>query len=208
MSEPRMSYSQGDEEKYIVEAVGDLGVSGSVLDIGAWHPTDKSNSRRLIELGFIAVLVEPSPEPFLSLLKAYGGNDDRSDPGAITLICAAVTLEPGLVKLHATADAVSTTSEAWLEKWRETGGFYGSFLTPAITMEDIFSRYGNFDFVNIDAEGVSVDLFMRMLDLDARPKCCCVEIDAGRHEELEARSQAEGYRIVYENSNNAVMVLS
>src|SRR5882672_403154 len=186
-----LMYSQADEERYIVEAVSHFANTGKLLDIGAWHPTEFSNSRRLIELGFSAILIEPSPEPFLSLLKEYGDSEKH------ILICAAVWLEAGLIKLHATADAVSTIDDKEYARWKETGGFYGSFLTNAITMDDIFNRYGgNFEFVNFDAEGVSVDLFLRMLELGPRPKCCCVEIDQGRDEELASRAQAAGYRSV------------
>ncbi len=183
----------------ILEAVGELGKKGSLLDIGAWHPTELSNSRALIELGFSATLIEPSPEPFISLVKEYGEHPN------VLLICAAVTLEPGLVKLHATADAVSTTSDAEREKWRHSGGFYGSFLTWGLTLEEISNRFGGFSFINYDAEGISADLFLHALELGWETTCVCVETD-GRAEEIITKATPRGYHVVYGNGTNLVLV--
>jgi FkbM family methyltransferase len=206
-----MSYSQFDEEKHILAAVipahGAVGTGGwgndgcgMFLDIGAYHPTDKSNTRALYELGWNGVMIEPSPMPFDTLLREYG-DDER-----VTLICAAVGFECGLVKLYATADAVSTTREAERDVWDEKGGYYGSFLTPQITLEQISNQFGGFEFVNFDAEGISVDLFRRAMELGWRPHCCCVEIDK-RMGELAEVATGHGYKIVYANGTNAVMTL-
>jgi FkbM family methyltransferase len=214
-----MSYSQFDEEKHILAALGcqhwktiyDLGSdpnmqrtalvgAGAYLDIGAYHPTDKSNTRALYERGWSGVMIEPSPMPFDTLLREYG-NDER-----VTLICAAVGFECGLTTIHATADAVSTTVDAEYELWKERGGYYGHFLTPQITLEQISNQFGGFEFVNFDAEGISVDLFRRAMELGWRPRCCCVEID-GRMGELAAVATSHGYKIVYANGTNAVMTL-
>ncbi len=193
-----LKYSQFEEEKYILEALKHS--TGRFLDIGAYHPKVFSNTRALYERDWSGIMIEPSPMPFDSLLREYG-NDER-----ITLICAAVGFETGLVKLYATADAVSTTSEKEHEVWATEGGFYGSFLTPQITLEQISNQFGGFDFINFDAEGISVDLFRRAMDLGWRPRCCCVEID-GRMGELASVATGRGYKIVYANGTNAVMNL-
>ena len=74
-------YSQFQEQPAILEAfgyrAGDDGVVATdevltntrFLDIGAWHPTDKSNSRALIELGWSGVLFEPTPGNMINLLR-------------------------------------------------------------------------------------------------------------------------------------------
>ncbi len=192
-----MSYSQFNEERHILAACPP---NGAFLDIGAYHPTDKSNTRALYERGWSGVMIEPSPMPFDTLLREYG-NDER-----VTLICAAVGFENSLVKLYASADAVSTSSVAERDKWAEKGGYYGAFLTPQITLEQISNQFGGFDFVNFDAEGISVDLFRRAMDLGWQPRCVCVEID-GRMGELAAVATSHGYKIVYANGTNAVMTL-
>lgn len=198
-----MSYSQYDEEKYILEAFGDK-IDGTFLDIGAWHPTKFSNTRALYELGWSfecgwsGVMIEPSPGPMLSLLKEY------SEESRIILVQAAVGIEPGLAELHVTDDAVSTLSCKEYQRWKETTEFHGSVMVPTITLEDIGNRFGGFDFVNIDAEGLSVDLFNRLLTLGWEPHCICVEHDS-RLEEL-ASVATRIYQLVYANGTNAVWV--
>ncbi len=179
-------YSQQNEEEQILAATADLTDRPRFLDIGAWDPKEFSNTRALFERGWGGVMIEPSPVPFNNLLKEYG-NEKR-----ITLVCAAVALEPGLVTLWATADAVSSTIEP--TEWKSVGGYYGKFQTPAITPAEISNRFGGFQFVNIDAEGISVDLFKVFIgDLNWRPNVWCVEIDK-RAEELAAVAEAAGYR--------------
>jgi FkbM family methyltransferase len=188
-------YSQYEEEKYILESVGER--TGTFLDIGAWHASQFSNTRRLFEIGWTGVLIEPSPEPFLGLLKEYG-----NDP-MVSLICAAVGFEKCAVKMHATADAVSTSSEAVYRQWKNAGGYYGSFWAPQITIEDILNQFGGFDFVNFDAEGISADLFIHYLRTGQRPRCMSVEHD-DRLVEISQQAQKCGYKAIYTNGTNVV----
>ncbi len=191
-------YSQYDEEAAILAHTP---AAGKFLDIGAWHPTQFSNTRALFERGWSGVMIEPSPEPFLALLKTYG-NEPR-----ITLICAAVGFERCMVKFHATADAVSTSSEEVYKQWKTAGGYYGSFYAPQFRLEELFNQFGGgFNFVNFDAEGISVDIARRFLELEQRPQCFCVEHD-GRIVEISRRAQQAGYSAVLTNGTNIVFAL-
>lgn len=203
-------YSQQKEEEQILEAFqnhrGHL-TDGRFLDIGAYHPKTFSNTRALFERGWsVGVMIEPSPGPMRTLLKEYG-REPR-----ITLIQAAVSLQPGMIEMQITDDALSTSDAGVAETWRESGGYFGKMLVPAITPHDIANRFGGFDFINIDAEGVSVDLFSHMITLGWRPTCWCVEID-GRAGELAAIAQGAGYKSagddafgVLGNGTNVVLV--
>lgn len=192
-----MKYSQFDEEQAILD-VCLKNDTGTFLDVGAWHPTDKSNTRALFEAGWSGVMIEPAPEPFLSLLKEYG-HEPR-----VQIICAALGWERGLAKLHVTADMLSTLSDEHRAKWEQVAAYYGQFWTPVVTWDDIFNQFGGFEFVNIDAEGTSVELFFKLLETAARPTCICLEHD-GRLVEAAARATAQGYRITYSNGTNVVM---
>lgn len=188
-------YSQRNEQALILDAVG--AQVGAFLDIGSWHPTSMSNTRALYELGWSGVMIEPSPEPFLSLLKEYG-NEPR-----ISLICAAVGFERSLTKFHASADALSTSSEEQYQKWKAVGGFYGSFYAPVITLADITNQWGGFDFVSIDTEGTSVDLFKALLQTAMRPRTICVEHDQ-RFAECGLAARTVGYQEKYRSEENLV----
>ena len=168
------------------------------LDIGAWHPAQFSNTRALYELGWSGVMIEPSPGPMRSLLAEYG-NDGR-----ITLGQAAVALDSGpMIRLHVTDDAVSTSREEEYQKWKERGGFLGALMVPRITLAEIAAWFGGFDFWNIDAEGLSADLFLQALTIGLLPTCVCVEHD-GRLVELANAATRQHYTMTYSNATNAV----
>lgn len=192
------SFSQYGEDTYLGELFPD-GYVGRFLDIGAWSPTCFSNSRALYLAGWSGVMVEPSPEPFLGLLKEYG-NEPR-----IQLVCAAVGFDRHCVKLHATADAVSTSDEASYQKWKSHADFVGSFYIPVLTLTDIFNQFeGGYDFVNIDTEGTSVDLLHVLLSTSALPKAICVEHDDRLVEVFQAGEKC-GYRALHVNGTNVVL---
>ncbi len=193
-------YSQGEEERYILQAFENReGCQRRLLDIGAYHPTCFSNTRALYELGWSGVMIEPSPGPMLALLEAYG-TDER-----ITLIQAAMAKLPGLVSLHVSDDAVSTSSETEFDRWKDAAKFRGSIMVPAITWGDIANQWGGFDFANIDAEGSSAELFLEMLELKLYPTCVCMEFD-GRLQEILSAATAREYRAVLVNGTNCVVV--
>ena len=192
-----MKYSQYLEEPAILAAVEGVTFK-RLLDIGAWDPVEKSNSRALIEAGWGGLLIEPSPMPLKNLAHFYAFNR------GVTIIGAPLGLEPGLIELQLSDDAVSTSSREHAELWKESGGYYGRALFPAITLEQIANQFGGgFEFINIDTESTSVDVCRRIIDLDWRPRCICVEHD-NRLAELCAFMTATGYKLVYSNGTNGV----
>lgn len=172
---------------------------GRFLDIGAWHPTEFSNTRALFELGWSGVMIEPSPGPMLNLLEEYGHKP------RVILIQAAVSKEGGMLELWATDDAVSTSIETEHERWKDATKFRGRVLVPSITVADIGQRFGGFDFVNIDAEGHSAELFLEFMRLGMYPNCICVEHDSQHGRILEVAT-AQHYQVTLANSTNLVMV--
>jgi FkbM family methyltransferase len=220
--------SQFEEEKHILKAFGSH--VGRFLDIGCWDPITFSNSRALVERGWSGVMIEPAPGPFIELLRCctrcgesvddrkrevYGERKQREcskcgglrygfDP-RFTLIHAAVALEPGLIEMSVTDDALSTSDEASRAKWDAVGGFYGKMLAPVITLDQIAQRFGGFDFVNLDVEGQSAELCLQMFRLGWQPTVICVESD-GRDNEIIAKASPLHYHVVYGNGQNLVMV--
>lgn len=190
-------YSQYGEQAHILAEFGDH--VGRFLEIGAYHPTQFSNTRALVERGWSGVMIEPAPGPMQALIREYG-KDDR-----IVLINAALGFERGIAKMWATDDAVSTTEEANYQQWRHAGGFYGAFYTPVITLHDVFNQFGGgFDFMSIDTEGTSCNVFHALLETTAFPRVICVEHD-GRSVELQQAAHAKGYRTVDINGTNLVL---
>lgn len=202
------TYSQYGEDLVIQEIFSRINAeptSFRLLDIGAWDPIEKSNSRLLIEQGWSAVLIEPSPTPLRNLIGAYGPRFSRKQNQDITVVGAAVGLTAGLVKMAITDDAVSTSDSGVEKLWQEKGGYIGHAYFPVITLQDIFNRFGGvFDFVNIDAEGLSVELAIEYLKTEAFPRVMCVEHDS-RQVELMQVAARRGYSAREMNGTNIIL---
>ena len=193
-------YSQFGEQQHILAALAGID-EGHFLDIGAFHPTDKSNTRALFEMGWSGVMVEPSPGPMLSLLSAYG-NEPR-----IILVQAVVSSEilPVLRCLYASDAGVATTEVAEYARWKGLVPFQGSVFVPRILISRIYEWFGPFHFVSIDSEGTSIELLGALIEGGARPQCICVEHN-GREREAAA-IYAPFYRLVYRNMENLILSL-
>lgn len=188
-------YSQGLEQDFILSVVPKTGM---FLDIGAWNPTDKSNTRALYERGWAGVMFEPSPGPMRQLIDAYG-KDSR-----IRLVSAAVSVTSELIaRMHISDDALSTTEQKEYEKWRKDATFNGTLIVPVMTVRDVIAFFGEFDFISIDTEGTSVDIFEEFLRLGVRPACICVEYN-DRKAEAIAYAQKCQFDPIHENENNLI----
>ncbi len=201
-------YSQNGEQKYILQAlgidpVGLFSARRKLLDIGAWNAKTFSNSRALIELGWSAVLFEPSPGPLKGLVQEYGHNLN------VDVVGCAVTVHGGLLELAVSDDAVSADADntEHLSKW-EGYGFYGTMTTNSLSLLAVLANWGPFDFVSIDTEGSSVDLFVALCQSKHRPRCVVVEHDS-RWEELQAAAEPAGYKPMHPREENGInMVFS
>lgn len=195
-----IDYSQCGEQAAILAAFnGATETIGRALDIGAWNAKTFSNTRALYELGWSLTMIEPSPAPMLGLLEEYGESE------RVTLVQACMGIEPGLVDLHVSDDAVSTSDGATFEKWKAHAKFMGRMMVPVLTWEDISNRFGGFDMVSIDAEGQSSDLFLRMLHLGIFPHCVVVEHDE-RTTELLSAATPHHYKATFVNQTNLVLI--
>ena len=201
-----MSYSQYGEDLTIAEIFTNAQQhTGRLLDIGAWDPIEKSNSRLLIEQGWSAVLIEPSPTPLRNLIGAYGPRFVRKPDQDIIVVGAAVGLVNGMVKMAITDDAVSTSDPNVERIWKDAGGYIGHGFFPSITLQDIFNNWGgDYDFVNIDAEGLSVELAIAYLKTEAFPRVLCVEHDS-RQVELMQVAAKRGYSAREMNGTNIIL---
>lgn len=172
---------------------------GRVLEIGAWHPTDKSNSRLFIERGWEAVLVEPSPKSLADLAREYSVNPK------VTIAGFPITCHGGTITMHLTDDAL--TGESIPAQWKESGGFYGTAVMNSMSMLEFVRQYGgDFQVVSIDAEGTSVDLFNELVNAGPRPRIVILEHD-DRHAEIAAISRRANYRTVvgYPEGTNTIL---
>jgi FkbM family methyltransferase len=191
--------SQYGEDDIFVPLLGDK--PGRILDFGAYHPKDKSNSRTLIEKGWEAVLIDVSPYAMQSLLEEYGENPK------VTLMNAAVAPQKcGLMRIRMTADGVSSNDPAVIQVWEKVGGYRGWVYVPTIGIQDIWDQFGQFDCVSIDVEGSSAEIAIEWLKMGGRSKVMIVEHD-NRIVEIMQVAQECGYKCVFANGTNIILSL-
>lgn len=193
-------YSQHDEEDAIITELASYGseVTGRLLDIGAYDGKTFSNSLRLIELGWRAVLVEPSPQAFLALLALH------SERQHVTLVNVAIAAESLARVFHHCPDAVSTLKDEHAELWRGAGVPFQPYRLWTVTPSQLFSAVGyDFDFINIDVEGTNLEVFRAMpWEQLTSLKVICIEHE-GRADAMEAML-GPGFERYFFNGENVI----
>lgn len=193
-------YSQYGEQ---IAILAHTPAKGTLLDLGAFHPTELSNSRALIEhRGYAAVLVDAGPTQVKNLAAFY------KDVEHVKVVQALVVPESfigasSFHPIHVTDDAVSTSEKRVHDLWKGTADYYGSvWMQPVPVCQFIRCFTRNPNFINIDVEGQSADIFLDLLN-HASPACWCVEHD-DRADELVAKAAHYKYREVLRNGTNLV----
>lgn len=194
-------YSQNGEATVIAEVFGSF--IGRFLEIGACDGLLVSNTLSLVERGWSGVMVEPSPRAFLELQKRHGTNPH------LTLVHAAVGLGYGMSKFWdgPSAEGYATTEESNRAKWQHLAVFENPFYVPLIPVSEILREFpGPIDFLSIDTEGTSTELFLGFPLDSIRPKALCIEHDGNLSECLTWASYWK-YKEVARNAENLVFVL-
>jgi len=198
-------FSQRDEEKYIVKYFNqhNLKSGGHLLDIGAYDGKTFSNTRQLVLQGWSGVMVEPSPSLTGVLEKLYWNNPK------IKVLKVGVGLKAGILPFYNFyGDAIGTFDIAHAKLWAGKGKRgWKEIKIEVITVSDLFSRMGyNFDFINIDAEGWSVDVLGVMpLNKLKRLKMICVEFEH-KQEKVLQMVQHHGFRLLHQTAENLLLV--
>ncbi len=200
-------YSQRDEETYILRFFRNA-PQGRFLDIGAYDGHTFSNTKALADKGWGGVCVEAAPTVFTGLLETYKGRSD------IQLVCAAVTTDGNsLTPFHLSYDAVSTTVEAHRDLWAAQDVAFFPILMATVSAENLVwaAPARPYEFVNIDTEGTSVDIFTELLGLTAgRParmmetQLWCVEHDM-QWPRIGALCHQYGLEQVHQTAENVLL---
>lgn len=150
-----MSYSQNDEEEAIVRFFGTT--PGRFLDVGAYDGLTFSNTRRLLELGWRGVMVEPSAPNFVRLIENM-----KPFAGRVIMVQAAVSENHSQIHRLYMDEAPergwchTISKECW-DSGSVTTPSSAHVLVPTISMGEL-EDYGPFDFISIDAEWEDVGI--------------------------------------------------
>lgn len=192
---PRYGYTQNEEELYIIRSLSSIS-KGRFLDIGAHDGITFSSTRRLWELGWTGVYVEPSPDVLPALIK-NAGEHCKVFPVAIAENC-------GIMDFYsAGGDMLGTLSQKHVSLWEPVVNFR-RVKVEVIDIQELSERAGtSFDFINIDVEGLNLEVFNQFDWKVWNPKCICVEYEShGQH--ITNVLTMLGYKLVYKSGENLV----
>lgn len=196
----KMKYSQSDEELFIEDYFADK-PNGRFIDIGAYDVWRFSNVRKLYEIGWGGVLVEPAPPNYKSISEHYA-NDSR-----VIVLNIAIGETTGEIDFYdCNGDAISTTDEAHKAKWEAGGVKYTKIKVQQVSTVGFFNTYGHdVDFLSLDTESTNVIIFRSIPDFVwERLKMVVIEHDTFQ-EEIENKLKPFGFYTLYVNSENIIL---
>jgi FkbM family methyltransferase len=169
-------YSQNNEEKI----VGDFfkGNTGTLLSIGENNGSHLSNCLALIENGWNATLVEPSPTVFPDLceLHIHRGNVYCLNVAVANYNGKAVFYESGTHLKKGDRSLLSSLNKKETEKWRKSTDFY-EVKVDVVDFKTLLnlSPYKTFEFISIDIEGTEMSVLSQINLIDIGCACICIE---------------------------------
>lgn len=195
-------YSQSGEEGVIVDYF--KGRTGTFLSIGENDGVTFSNVRRLAELGWTGVMVEPSPTAFKKLKENYAGKT------GFYFYNFALGTSNGKVKFWDSGSHIgngdhgllSTMNPSEKERWK--GQEYTEIEVQCFRWKTFLNRLSirNFDFISIDAEASDYEI-LRQIDLRAT-SCVCVEWNSKPEEKQRFDPLMIGFKIIYTSPENLI----
>jgi FkbM family methyltransferase len=196
-------YSQNNEEEVILRYFSNKN-EGFFLDIGAYHPFKFSNTRRLYELGWYGIYIEPSPICFKSFTDEYSGSE------RVCLINKAVVPndknESFITFFESNGDAVSTSDVSHKSKWEKSGTVFKQISVPAIKVNEVeMIRTKKIDLLSLDVESCNYNLFTSFSDVFLfNLECICIEHD-GFNIEILNRLERLGFTLLLINAENIIL---
>ncbi len=200
-------YSQYGEGKIIADYFGDF--KGALLSLGENDGKTLSNALGLIEQGWNAHLIEPSPEAYKKLRLLHKGNKQ------VRTYKVAIGESNGTVKFYHsgthlnTGDTslLSTIDPEELKRWKGTCEFK-EIEVDCLTFETFIERSGikNVAFISIDCEGLDY-FILTQIDFKALGvKMVCVEHNSQETQKYIDYMANLGYTVHFKNYCNLIFV--
>jgi FkbM family methyltransferase len=194
-------YSQNKEEQVIIDYFKDY--VGTFIDIGANDGQTLSNTRRLAELGWSGVCVEPSPHAYEKLVQLYPKKNGKvyTYPFALGATNDNIVFwESGNHLGKDDVGLLSTHDQS--ETARFPGTQYEKIEVQCFRWKTFLNRLKIkfFDVVSIDTEGMELTILEQM-DL-SNVKLLCVEWNGKNKEKFD--HYAEGFKLIYTSAENLI----
>jgi FkbM family methyltransferase len=209
-------YGQNQEDRIVAEYFGDY--AGNLLSIGennGWH---LSNCRALIEMGWSGIMVEPSPDAFLSLFTLY------YDHPNVWCFNAAISDYTGKAVFYESGEhlgigdtaLLSTLDKNELKRWEGTSNHFEETEVLVWDFKELQNnvrhhssgKRDKYQFISIDAEGLDLKILhqMDLKELDCR--CLCIEHNGNPEtfHRIECHAQDFGMKLLAKTPENVIYV--
>lgn len=201
-----VDYSQNGEQKIIEKYFGRS--KGRLLDIGANDGVTLSNSHALINAGWDAVLVEPSPKAFEKLQGQYLTHE------GVQCLELAVGAENGRLILKESGSLLNTGDVALVssflpeeqDRWQSLNMPFEDVEVEVVDVSTLLqrSKIKQFDFVSVDIEGLE-PVVIPQFDFNALgTKMVCIEFNGKNKELFNRHMMAQKYMLVHVNAENLI----
>ena len=200
-------HSAAGESTLVDRLVAEFECVPFVVDVGAHDGRSASNTRRLVEAGWPAILIEPLPAPFEKLRETYHGYPH------VTCLCVACADQPGQAELYIGTDGeqgfLSTLcrdDNAWFQAMRSDK----SIEVDVDTLTNLLMRHSaprEFGVLSIDAEGMDYEVLLGLDFARYRPTIVITEeyeSDREKHASKYALLIREGYSLVQKVGANTI----
>jgi len=195
-----MNYSQYKEELFLLEYFSNKN-NGFLVDIGAADGQTNSNTKKLIDIGWSGLLVEPNKKNFDKISELYKGNDKIKKEN---LGCSDKTINnvKFFIDKNDEMEQCSTFSEEFSINVKNYYNCeYVETVSNLIKTSDLFKKHkiDYIDFLSIDAEGYD-SLIIKGIDFNnVSVDLLCVEnID----EDCSNILLEKGYSLVHQTVGN------
>lgn len=205
-----MSYAQNKEDLIFEHFFGKI--VGTILEIGSNDGKTLSNSLYLIEKGWSAVLIEPSPQVYSKLVNLHGSNDK------VWTLQAAIGEKNELATFYDSGELLKTGDLALVsslhkketERWASVDMPFEETQVEVITFDELLeaSPHKTFDFISSDAEGNDL-VIMKQIDFDkVKCRCFCIEHNSVPEVILEIQQYVTqfGFKELSRNPENIIFV--
>ena len=207
----RVSYSQCGEDLIIEYIFNWLGIhTVSYIDIGAYNPTELSNTFLFYRKGGRGVCIEPDPTLY-ALIK-------RKRPKDVCLNIGVGSSEATKADFYMmTAKSLNTFSKEVAQRYESYGihRIERVLQIPILPVNDVIRQYcsASPNLVSLDAEGLDLEI-LRSFDTDVlRPEVFCVETLTYTQDNSEAKvkeivdlMKTKGYFIYADTYINTIFV--
>jgi FkbM family methyltransferase len=205
-------YSQHFEQQVILDYF--KGFAGTLLDIGANDGVTFSNSRALLELGWLGVLVEPSEKTFKEL-------QENSIPFARQVLLHNVGIadfngwaefyESGPLVSKKDHSLVSSMKQDETTRWSSSPNpehpkvKFKKTKIPVIDFATLLKNSGldHIDFITIDVEGMELEILKQIDIAGLGCKMICIEYN-GNASLAEEYDSLIPHPVLYKNKTNII----